>query len=104
MQRLQRFKGQVVVTVTATSEVTEARKAGKCEAPAPVMNTQCKGSVGAKACEFVVQPTPNMCGLGGSVERPAVQRRTIRSEKNLQSRKEHSGVSLQEYAWSAKLL
>ena len=33
MQRLQRFKGQIVVTVTVTSEVMGARKAGKCEAP-----------------------------------------------------------------------
>ena len=33
MQRLQRFKGQIVVTVTVTSEVKGARKAGKCEAP-----------------------------------------------------------------------
>mgnify|MGYP007125920328 CR=1 FL=1 len=76
--RLQRFIGQIVVTVTVTSEVMGARKAGKCEAPAQEMNTQCKGSVGAKACEFVVQPTPNSCGLGGSAERPVVQRRTIR--------------------------
>ena len=76
MQRLQRFKGQIVVTVTVTSEVMGARKAGKCEATA-LMKARCKGSVGAKACEFVVQPTPNMCGLGGSAERPAVQRRTI---------------------------
>ena len=34
MQRLQRFKGQIVVAVTETSEVTGARKASKCEAPA----------------------------------------------------------------------
>jgi len=33
MQRLQRFKGQIVVTVTVTSEVMGARKAGMCEAP-----------------------------------------------------------------------
>ena len=33
MQRLQRFKGQIVVTVTVTTEVMGARKAGKCEAP-----------------------------------------------------------------------
>ena len=76
MQRLQRFRGQIVVTVAVPSEVMGARKAGKCEAPA-LMKARCKGSVGARACEFTVQPTPNMCGLGGSAERPAVQRRTI---------------------------
>ena len=47
MQMLQRFKELVVVDVAVTSEVTGARKAGKSEAPAIVMNTQCKGSVGA---------------------------------------------------------
>ena len=54
-------------------ELAGARKVSKCEAPALVMNTQPKGSMGAKVCEFVVQPTPNMCGLGGSAGRPAVQ-------------------------------
>ena len=39
-----------------------------------------KGSAGAKACEFAVQPALNMCGPGGSTEQPAVQ----------QSRKEQS--------------
>ena len=63
-----------------------------------VVNTQCKGSVGAKACEFMVQPTPNMCSLGGSTERPVVQRRTVRL---YYFKEPHSGVFLQDSAWSA---
>ena len=54
-------------------KVIGARKVGERETPTIMMNTRCKGSVGAKACESVVQSTPNMCGLGGSAERPTVQ-------------------------------
>ena len=38
---------------------------------ATAMNPQYKRSLGGKACEFLVQPKPSMCGLGGSTEQPA---------------------------------
>ena len=87
---------RLLVAESQANKVMGARKVSKREAPTIMMNTRCKGSVGAKACEFVVQPTPNMCGLGGSAERPAVQRRTIRFYYQ-----EQSGVVRQDCAWSA---
>ena len=61
------------VAESQAGKLTGTREAGKRKAPKAAVNTRCKGSVGARACKFVVQPTPNMRGLGGSTERPAVQ-------------------------------
>ena len=80
MQRLQRFKGQIVVTVTVTSEVKGARKAGKCEAPTlrdEHTMQRIGGGQGLRVRGAAHTEHVSHGGLGGSAERPAVQRRTI---------------------------